>query len=114
MLPFAWIVCSMKLLLVRVWMKSIRVKVICRSCFPKSLKRKNLTLNQRQQYETFNGKEVDIVSDNYPIFKNSQVLGAYSVMEDFSQLDSLHRKILELQDELLRQDAQIKGEKKSR
>ena len=37
--------------------------------------------------------------------------GAYSVMEDFSQLDSLHRKILELQDELLRQDAQIKGKK---
>ena len=32
-------------------------------------------------------------------------------MEDFSQLDSLHRKILELQDELLRQDAQIKGKK---
>ncbi len=78
---------------------------------PKVLKAEKPYLNQRQQYETFNGKEVDIVSDNYPIFKNSQVLGAYSVMEDFSQLDSLHRKILELQDELLRQDAQIKGEK---
>lgn len=78
---------------------------------PKVLKSEKPHLNQRQQYETFNGKEVDIVSDNYPIFKNSQVLGAYSVMEDFSQLDSLHRKILELQDELLRQDAQIKGKK---
>lgn len=78
---------------------------------PKVLKAEKPYLNQRQQYETFNGKEVDIVSDNYPIFKNSQVLGAYSVMEDFSQLDSLHRKILELQDELLRQDAQIKGKK---
>lgn len=78
---------------------------------PKVLKSEKPHLNQRQQYETYNGKEVDIVSDNYPIFKNSQVLGAYSVMEDFSQLDSLHRKILELQDELLRQDAQIKGKK---
>lgn len=39
---------------------------------PKVLKAEKPYLNQRQQYETFNGKEVDIVSDNYPIFKNSQ------------------------------------------
>jgi arginine utilization regulatory protein len=76
---------------------------------PKVIKEQKPYLNKRQHYETYVGKEVDIMSDSFPIYRNGQILGAYSVMEDFTQIDSLHRKIIELQDELLRLKAPAKG-----
>lgn len=65
-----------------------------------SIRTRKPKLNHRQYYTTRYGKDVDIVSNNYPIVQNGQILGGFSVMEDWSRMDSLHKQILELQEKL--------------
>ena len=55
----------------------------------------------RQHYTTCRGRAVDIMASCYPIVQNGQVLGGCSVMEDWSTVDELHKKIIDLQEKLL-------------
>jgi len=71
---------------------------------PKVLREKRPLLKQRQYYTTRFGKDIDVVSNTYPITQNGQLLGGFSVMEDWHKLDELHKQILDLQGKLLRQD----------
>lgn len=57
-------------------------------------------LDVHQYYTTRFGKNVDIVSNTFPIVQRGQVLGGFSVMEDWSTVDSLHRQIIGLQEKL--------------
>lgn len=68
---------------------------------PKAIEDKQPLLELRQHYTTLYGKDVDIVSNNYPIVEGGQVLGGFSVMEDWSQIDELHKRILDLQSKLV-------------
>lgn len=68
---------------------------------PKAIEDKQPLLELRQHYTTLYGKDVDIVSNNYPIVEGGQVLGGFSVMEDWSQIDELHKRILDLQGKLV-------------
>lgn len=54
----------------------------------------------RQHYRTKFGREVDIVSNSFPILKNGQTLGGFSLMEDWDMVDQLHKQILDLQEKL--------------
>lgn len=64
---------------------------------PKMISDKKPLLNQRQDFVTHSGKELQIVSNNYPILQNDQVFGAMSMMEDWTKLDELNKRIIELQ-----------------
>lgn len=68
---------------------------------PKVIENKQPLLELRQHYTTFYGKSVDIVADNYPIVEGGQTLGGFSVMQDWSQIDELNRRIIDLQSQLL-------------
>lgn len=72
---------------------------------PKVLADKRPILNQRQEYVTHLGKELQVVSNTYPTLKNGKALGAVCIQEDMSTLDELHQMIAKLQGTLL-------GEKK--
>lgn len=54
----------------------------------------------RQHYRTKFGREVDIVSNSFPILKDGRVLGGFSLMEDWVMVDQLHKQILDLQEKL--------------
>ena len=56
--------------------------------------------NVRQFYATRFGKNVDIMSNNYPILHNGQVLGGFSLMEDWAMVDQLHKQVIDLQEKL--------------
>lgn len=68
---------------------------------PEVIREKRPNINKRQYYTTRYGKNVDIVCNNFPIVQNGQVLGGFSVMEDWSAIDSLHKQIIDLQDKLV-------------
>ena len=68
---------------------------------PEVIREKRPKINKRQYYTTRYGKNVDIMSNNFPIVQNGQVLGGFSVMEDWSTIDSLHKQIIDLQDKLV-------------
>lgn len=72
---------------------------------PQAIQEKRPLLNVRQYYMTRYGKNVDIVSNNYPIVQNGQVLGGFSIMEDWSTVDSLHKQIIDLQEKLMDRSA---------
>ena len=58
-------------------------------------------LNVRQYYSTRYGKNVDIVASSFPVIQDRQVLGGFSIMEDWSAIDSLHKQIIDLQQKLV-------------
>lgn len=68
---------------------------------PQAIENKRPSTDVRQYYTTCFGKDVDIVANCYPIVQNGQVLGGFSVMEDWSTVDALHRQIIDLQEKLL-------------
>ncbi len=68
---------------------------------PKVIEDKEPILELRQNYNTLFGKNVDIVCDNYPIVEGGQTLGGFSVMQDWSQIDELNKRIMDLQSQLL-------------
>ncbi len=67
---------------------------------PQVLKTKRPMLNHRQHYSTCYGREVVTMANTYPIIQNGQLLGAVNVLEDWSNLDSLHKQIIDLQEKL--------------
>lgn len=80
---------------------------------PQTIKEKKPFLDLRQDFVTHSGKELQILSNNYPIIKDGQLLGAMSIMEDWSKMDELNRKIIELQGKLLGRENQTKSIKGS-
>lgn len=68
---------------------------------PAVLREKRPFLNQRQYYATRFGKNIDVMSNTYPIAQNGQLLGGFTVMEDWSQIETLQKRIMDLQDKLL-------------
>lgn len=80
---------------------------------PQVIQNKQPILNLRQHYTTYYGRNVDIMSNNYPIVKDNTVLGGFSVMEDWSQIDKLSKQVIELQSKLIAASSSAKADKKS-
>lgn len=78
---------------------------------PQIIEDKQPRLNLRQHYTTCRGKKVDIMSDNLPIIKGKAVLGGFSVMQDWSQIDKLSRQVIDLQGKLLNRAEGTKADK---
>ncbi len=68
---------------------------------PEILKTGKCFLDLRQDFNTAAGKELQIYSNNYPLYDNNQMIGAVSIMEDWSNFDYLKKKIIQLQSQLL-------------
>lgn len=68
---------------------------------PQVIKDKQPRLDSRQQYTTIYGRNVDIMSNNYPIINDNKILGAYAIMKDWSQIDKLTKQVIELQSKLI-------------
>ncbi len=68
---------------------------------PKTIEDKQPRLELRQHYKTLYGKHVDIVADNYPVVEGGHTLGGFAVMQDWSQIDELNKRIIDLQSKLL-------------
>lgn len=80
---------------------------------PQAIRDKRPRLNLRQYYTTRFGKNVDIMANSFPIVQNGQVLGGFSVMEDWSTVDGLHKQIVDLQDKLMDRSASTRQKTKS-
>ena len=80
---------------------------------PKAIEDKQPKLNHHQYYTTCYGREVDVVTNTYPITQNGQTLGAFNIMEDCSAINHLHNKIVDLQDKLVEKPAKTKQKPKS-
>ncbi len=80
---------------------------------PRVLNTKQPLLNLHQIYETYKGKEVNVVTDTYPVVENGQVLGAFNIMKDWSMTDNLHKQIIDLQQKLMVQKLSGKPSGKS-
>ena len=78
---------------------------------PRAIETRQVFRERRQYYRTRYQKNVDITANTFPIVLQGQVLGGYSVMQDWSMVDNLHKKILELQDKLTAQTASKHSEK---
>lgn len=81
---------------------------------PQVIQERQAAIDFRQRYTTCFGKKVDIVASVLPIVQNSQTLGAFNVMEDWSATNQLHKQIIDLQGKLINQPkyAQIKEQQK--
>lgn len=80
---------------------------------PRVLRTGQACLDYRQYYKTKNMKNVDVTASTYPLVCGGRLLGGCSIMKDWSTVDSLNKKIVELQDKLLHQKGQDKGSRKS-
>ncbi len=54
----------------------------------------------RCYYQTFTGRNLDVMCSTIPIIKNGQVLGSGSYMADWSTVDQLSKQIIDLQQKL--------------
>lgn len=68
---------------------------------PRVMEERKPRLNIRQRYVTWHGKDVDVVDDTYPVIVGGKVLGGFSVMKDWTEVDKLHKQVGELQWKLL-------------
>ncbi len=75
---------------------------------PQVVKTRKPLQNIHQHYATTYGKTVDNLSNCYPLLHNGQMLGAFNVVEDWSRMDALQKKILDLQQQLLRSTPKAK------
>lgn len=80
---------------------------------PRVIETKLAFRERRQYYTTRYHKNVDITANTFPIVQNGQVLGGYSVMQDWSMVDNLHKKIIALQEKLTVQQSSRKRSGKS-
>lgn len=80
---------------------------------PRVVDERKPRLNIRQRYVTWHGKEVDIVDNTYPIIMGRKVMGGFSVMRDWTEVDKLHRQVIELQGKLLERNASGGKDKRS-
>lgn len=52
--------------------------------------------SRRQHYATCYGKEVDTLSNCFPILRKGQTLGAFNIVEDWSAMDQIQKKVIDL------------------
>lgn len=71
---------------------------------PQMTSQKKPLLNLRQDFVTHSGKELQIISNNYPIIEGGELLGSVSMMEDYSNLETLNKRIIQLQRSLMNQE----------
>lgn len=67
----------------------------------KAIKEEKPILDQHQVYTTFSGKRIDVMVDTYPLYDKNKIIGAVSIMRDYTKIKELSTKILDLQDELI-------------
>lgn len=67
---------------------------------PQVIQNKVPLRNVRQYYRTKYGRDVDIVSNSFPVLQGGQTLGGFSLMEDWAMVDHLHKQIIDLQEKL--------------
>ena len=67
---------------------------------PTVIRNKTPLRNVRQYYTTRYGRDVDIVSNSFPVLRGNQTLGGFSLMEDWAMVDQLHKQIIDLQEKL--------------
>lgn len=63
----------------------------------RAMREKKRLLNERQVYSTMNGKMLDSLVSAYPIYLNDELFGAVCITEDYARIDTLTKKIIELQ-----------------
>lgn len=81
---------------------------------PKVIEERKPLLDIRQDYKTLFGKQVNIIASNYPILEGGKLLGGFAVMQDWSQVDELNKRIIDLQHHLSEQNSsQLKPKSKS-
>lgn len=80
---------------------------------PKAIAEMHPELDVRQQYRTMYGNHVDIIANTYPIIEGRQILGAFSVMKDWSQIDELNKRIIDLQNQLVNKNRSSSARRKS-
>lgn len=67
---------------------------------PTVIRDKTPMRNVRQYYTTRYGRDVDIVSNSFPVLRGEQTIGGFSLMEDWAMVDQLHKQISDLQEKL--------------
>lgn len=75
---------------------------------PLVIENKKPILNLRQDFVTHSGKELQILSNNYPILRDGCLIGATSLMEDWTKMDELAKRIIELQGLLVERPGKAK------
>ena len=70
---------------------------------PLLIENKKPILNLRQVFLTSTSKEVEVLSNNYPIFEDGKMMGVISIMEDRRRLEEMSKRISELQQALVDQ-----------
>lgn len=76
-----------------------------------AIKQQKPILNQRQNYTTYTGRKIDIMCSTFPLFEDNEIVGAVSLMKDYSQIKELSEKIIELQEQLFRKGKETKAKK---
>jgi len=76
---------------------------------PQILGTKKAQVNQRVDFVTHTGKELQTISNNYPILKGSEVVAAVCILEDYTQMDALYKEVVELRRRLLGETTCTKG-----
>ncbi len=84
-----------------------------KAAVPRVIQERRPLVNMRQYYGTRYGKHIDVVSSAFPVVQNGQVLGGFSMHKDWSEIDKLNKKIIDLQAELLESHASHKPQVKS-
>ena len=67
----------------------------------------------RQDFVTDTGKHLQIITNSYPLIDQDRIVGAVSMMNDFTKLDELQKHVITLQSALLRQNKEKKPQKQS-
>lgn len=80
---------------------------------PQVIRNKAPLLKHRQHYSTKYGKDVDTVTNTYPIIINNRVMGGFNVMQDWSTVDTLRKQVIDLQEKLVEDNGKDKKEKSS-
>ena len=70
---------------------------------PLLIQNKRPILNLRQVFMTSTSKEVEVLSNSYPIFEGGRMMGVISVMEDRRRLEEMSKRITDLQQALVDQ-----------
>lgn len=64
-------------------------------------------INQHQIYNTPLGKRIDVMVDTYPLYEDNHLLGAVSIMKDYSKIEELSKIIVDLQGQLINKNKNI-------
>ena len=78
---------------------------------PLVIDRKKPVLNFRQNYLTQHGKELQIVSNSYPVLKDGKLLAAVCMMEDWTITKKLSARVMDLQQLLVDRSGKARKEK---